>query len=276
MISQNEHWLGLTDAVVVITGATGGIGRAIATSFLEAGARVALLDLDGAACHALAQELDEGGRRATGVACDISEETDVNDAALQVLNRLGPADVLVNNAGILHSGAATEVGLAEWNRLIGVNLTGFMLCAKAFGDQMKETGRGAIVNTASIGGVVPQAYGGAYSVTKAGVRMLSQVLAVELGEFGIRSNVVSPAMVLTPLSEAFYRDPALKAQRENMVPSGRIGAPQDIADAVIWLASPRSSYVNGEEILVDGGLTKNLLTFIPRPGFDREAATAPK
>jgi NAD(P)-dependent dehydrogenase (short-subunit alcohol dehydrogenase family) len=126
-----------------------------------------------------------------------------------------------------------------------------------------------MVHVASIAGYMPQGYSGAYSVAKAGIRMLSQNLAIELGEFNIRSNVVSPAMIITPLSEAFYKDPDMKARRERMVPQRRIGAPQDIADAIVWFASDRASYVNGEELLVDGGLQRNLLTQIPRPGFEK-------
>jgi NAD(P)-dependent dehydrogenase (short-subunit alcohol dehydrogenase family) len=158
--------------------------------------------------------------------------------------------------------------------MISINLTGYLLCARAFLPHMQELSDGAIVNVASIGGHLPQAYSGAYSVSKAGIRMLSQVLAVEFAEFGVRSNVVSPAMLVTPLSEGFYADPQMKARREAMVPSGRIGSPQDIADAAVFLSSARSTYINGEELLIDGALSVNLLAQIPRPGFDRAAAAS--
>jgi glucose 1-dehydrogenase len=271
--SQGATWLGLDGAVVAVTGAVGGIGRAIVESFVDVGAAVALLDRDENQCEEVAKPFRDAEARVAAVGCDIADEASVANAADRVRGALGPVDVLVNNAGILHSGAVTEIEVAEWTRLMGVNLTGFLLCARSFSAHMKEKGAGAIVHTSSIGGHTPQAYAGAYSVSKAGVRMLSQVLAVELGEFGIRSNVVSPAMLITPLSEAFYEDSAMKAQREGMVPSRRIGAPQDIANAIVWLASPRASYVNGEELIIDGGLHVNLLTLIPRPGFDRAAAS---
>jgi NAD(P)-dependent dehydrogenase (short-subunit alcohol dehydrogenase family) len=272
MSRGGADWLGLEGTTVVITGAVGGIGVRLAESFVSVGASVALLDRSRKDVDALAEKLRAGGATAVGVACDVSDEASVAAAAEQVAERIGPAGVLVNNAAVLQSGLATTIPLAEWNWLIGINLTGYMLCAREFTSQMKSLGGGALVHTASIGGHMPQGYAGAYSVAKAGVRMLSQVLAIELGAFGIRSNVVSPAMLVTPLSEAFYQDPAMRAAREAMAPVGRIGTPQDIADAVLWLASDRAGYVSGEEILVDGALSKNQLATLPRPGFDKSDA----
>jgi glucose 1-dehydrogenase len=269
---MSESWLGLEGAVVVITGAAGGVGVRLAESFVAVGASVALLDREQGPVDELAALLSGEGATAVGVACDVSDEASVAAAAATVLAELGPADVLVNNAAVLQSGLATTIPLAEWNWLLGINLTGYMLCAREFSAQMRTHGGGALVHTASIGGHMPQGYAGAYSVAKAGVRMLSQVLAIELGEFGIRSNVVSPAMLITPLSEAFYEDPAVRRTRESMAPVGRIGTPQDIADAAVWLASRRASYVSGEELLVDGALSKNQLATLPRPGFDKDDA----
>lgn len=133
--------------------------------------------------------------------------------------------------------------------------------------------RGALVHVASIAASHPQGFSGAYSVSKAGVVMLSRQLAVEWGESGIRSNVVSPALVRTPMSEAFYRVPAIAERRAAMVPLKRVAAPADIAEVVLFLASPRSGYVNGEEILVDGGFARTLMDLVPRPGFDRAEHT---
>ena len=185
-----------------------------------------------------------------------------------IRSELGPARVLVNNAGVARGGAVKDIEIADWNKVLGINLTGYLLCARSFLPQLLETG-GSIVNIASIAGHLPQSFSGAYSVSKAGVRMLSQVLAVEFAEFSVRSNVISPAFVITPMSEAFYRNPQTRVQREAMVPAGRIGSPQDVADAALFLASARSSYINGEEILVDGALKINMFAQIPRPGFER-------
>lgn len=272
MSAPGGDWLGLDGTVVAITGAAGGVGVCLAESFSAVGASVALLDREQGAVDALAARLRREGVEALGVACDVSDQESVAAAAGAVLEQLGPVGALVNNAAVLQSGLATTIPLEEWNWLIGINLTGYMLCAREFTDQMRSIGGGALIHVASIGGHMPQGYAGAYSVAKAGVRMLSQVFAVELGEHGIRSNVVSPAMLVTPLSEAFYQDPEMRRRRESMAPVGRIGRPQDIADAAVWLASSRASYISGEELLVDGALSKNQLATLPRPGFDKSDA----
>lgn len=262
----DASWLGLAGRVCVVTGAAGGIGRVLAEAFAGAGARPVVLDRDLAACEAVAASL---GPDALAVACDVADPASVAEAARTCRERAGGCDILINNAAILRSGPIATVSFEDWNLLLAVNLTGYLLCSQRFGALMRETGRGAMVHVASVAGHVPQGFSGAYSVSKAGVMMLSQQLAVELGEFGVRSNVVSPAMIRTPLSEPFYRDPNLLARRVAMVPTRRIGEPEDIAQAALFLASDRAQYISGEEILVDGALSRSWLGLIPRPGFDR-------
>ena len=265
MDARQQDWLGLSGKVAVVTGAAGGMGRAVAAGFAAAGAAVALLDRDAAGCGALAAELD--GARTLALGCDTTDEASAAAAAEAVAARLGPPDILVNNAGVLRPGPLSSLGLAEWNALLAVNLTGYLLCAQAFGRPMMERGSGALVHIASIAASNPQPRSGAYSPSKAAVAMLSRQLALEWGPSGLRSNVVSPGFVRTPMSEAFYAAPGVKERREAMLPSRRIGTPADIADAVLFLASPRASYVNGAEILVDGGLGTALMELTPRPGF---------
>ena len=263
---MDTDWLGLGGRIAVVTGAAGGIGRAIATSLSAAGAAVALLDRDAQGLRALEAELREAGRSVAAISCDTGSEASIADAARATADRLGPADVLVNAAGILRAGALASLPLEEWNTLLNVNLTGYLLCAQAFRPQMLGRG-GALVHIASIAATNPQPRSGAYSASKAAAAMLSRQLALEWGPDGIRSNVVSPGFIRTPMSESFYQQPEVKERRERMLPSRRIGTPQDIADAVIFLASPRSAYVNGSEILVDGGLDQVMMELTPRPGF---------
>jgi NAD(P)-dependent dehydrogenase (short-subunit alcohol dehydrogenase family) len=272
--SSDASWLGLTDRICVITGAGGGIGAEIARQLVESGARVALLDRSEASLEAALEGMQGHDDRAMGIACDVTDAQSVQEAADRVQAAWGPAALLVNNAAALYADALMDIALDKWNQLLAVNLTGYLLCSQVFGRHMIAAGGGAMVHIASISASIPQPYSGAYSVSKAGVKMLSQLLAAELGEHGIRSNVVSPAMIRTPMSEGIYRDPAVRRRREEIVPAGRISAPDDIAGAVLFLASDRASYISGQEILVDGGLTQAWLGLIPRPGFQKEDAAA--
>lgn len=268
MTQRNADWLGLKDRVCVVTGAGGGIGRAVALGMAAAGASLVLLDRDHETCQATAEAIRPTGVSTLALACDIADPQSVA-AAERASRAIGPCDILVNNAGILRPGSLATVPLDEWNLLLSVNLTGYLLCAQAFGKAMIERGRGSIVHTASIAGSNVQAFSGAYSVSKAGVVMLARQLAVEWGPHGVRSNVLSPGLVRTPMSESFYQAPGITKQREAAIPARRIGTPEDMAQVVLFLASDRAGYVNGQEIIVDGGFEHMLMSLVPRPGYER-------
>ena len=267
-------WLALEDQVAIVTGAASGIGAAVAQSLADAGAKVALLDLDGKGAQAIAAQLRSQGRTAIAIECDIAIEGSVAKAAQRVAAELGACSVLVNNAGMLRAGELAEVSLDAWNRVLAVNLTGYLLCARAFSKPMREARRGSIVNVASISALYPQTGSGAYSASKAGVLLMSRQMAVEWGPLGVRSNAICPGMIRTALSATFYEEPGFEARRAQVTASRRIGEPQDIADAALFLASPRSAYVNGAELVVDGGMSSMLMDMVPRPGFNRTPASA--
>lgn len=264
----NEDWLGLAGRVCVVTGAGSGIGAAIAQGLAAAGAAVALLDRDADAAWRVAGRLAEGGARVLAIGCDIADETRVEAAAVQVRESLGPCAVLVNNAGMLRAGSLESVSIADWNAVLAVNLTGYLLCARAFGRDMLEQRCGSLVHVASVSALHPQTRSGAYSASKAGVLLLSKQLAAEWGPQGVRSNVVCPGMIRTALSATFYEQPGFEARRAAVTASRRVGEPVDIANPVLFLASDRSAYVNGAEIVVDGGLDCMLMDMVPRPGFN--------
>lgn len=267
-------WLALEDQVAVVTGAASGIGAAVARSLGDAGAKVALLDLDGKGAEVIAAQLRSHGHKAIAVECDIASEGSVGKAAEQVADELGACSVLVNNAGMLRAGDLADVSLDAWNQVLAVNLTGYLLCARAFSKPMRDARRGSIVNVASISALHPQTGSGAYSASKAGVLLMSRQMAVEWGPMGVRSNAICPGMIRTALSATFYEEPGFEARRAQVTASRRIGEPQDIADAALFLASPRSAYVNGAELVVDGGMSSMLMDMVPRPGFNHTAATA--
>jgi NAD(P)-dependent dehydrogenase (short-subunit alcohol dehydrogenase family) len=266
-VTHKQDPFGLAGRVCVVTGAASGIGRGIAVALAREGARVAVLDRNFAGAEETCLLIDADGGVAQAFACDVSDLTSVEAADRSVTAKLGAADVLVNNAGMIRPGTLDTLPLAEWNALIAVNLTGYFLCSQVFGRGMRERGSGALVHVSSISATHATASAGAYSVAKAGVTMLSRQLAVEWGASGIRSNSVHPGMIYTPLSQAMYDTPGVRERRNAAIPAGRIGVPDDIAQAVVFLASNRAAYVTGTEVIVDGGFTSNIMALVPRSGY---------
>ena len=270
--SSNLYQLNIKDKVCVITGAGSGIGAGIARTFAAVGAHVALVDRNLAGAEAVAAELRDAGAVAQAIGCDVSNEASVAEAADKVRAVLGPVSVLVNNAGLLRAGPLETVSIEDWNQAIAVNLTGYLLCARAFGRDMLAAGKGSIVHVASIAALNPQTNSGSYSPSKAGVLLLSRQLAAEWGPRGIRSNCVLPGMIRTALSAKFYEEPGFEARRAAATASRRIGEPDDLAGPALFLASDLAAYVNGAEVLVDGGLDCMLMDMVPRPGFNATPA----
>jgi len=265
-------WIDLSGRVAVVTGGGAGIGRGVALGLAAVGAGVVVLDRDQSG-QGVAEEIRSHGGRALFIACDVASDASVEAAAARVAAEFGEAAILVNNAGTMRPGGLDTMPMADWDAILALNLTGYFRCARAFGAPMLARGRGAVVHVASISASFPQSFSGAYSVTKAAVAMLSRQLATEWGPRGVRSNVVSPGMIRTPMTEAIYAAPGVHETRRNLVPRRRIGTPEDIADAVVFLASDRADYITGEEIVVDGGLTRTIMDVIPRPGFEATGAS---
>jgi NAD(P)-dependent dehydrogenase (short-subunit alcohol dehydrogenase family) len=272
-LAARAAWLGLAGKVCVVSGAASGIGRAVALGLAGAGAEVALLDRDEAGALAVAAQIEAAGGRALAVPCDTSDEASVQAAAARVRSVLGPVWGLVNNAGLLRAGPLAEVSLADWNHVLGVNLTGYLLCAREFGHDMLAARSGAMVHIASVAALHPQTRSGSYSPSKAAVLLLSKQLAAEWGPQGVRSNAICPGMIRTALSAKFYEEPGFEARRAAVTASRRVGEPQDIAEPAMFLLSERAAYVNGTELVVDGGLDCMLMDMVPRPGFNSAPAS---
>jgi NAD(P)-dependent dehydrogenase (short-subunit alcohol dehydrogenase family) len=243
MSSFSAH--ALAGRAAVVTGAGGGLGAAIMSQLGSMGAHVVALDLDEVAIDLPGEHLS--------LACDITSAAAVSAAARTVSQRFGGCHVLVNNAAVLPSPVPLEDTSEElWGHVLDVNLTGAFLCCRHFGAQMLEAAQGSIVNVASIAASVPNGMG-AYSVSKAALLALTRQLAVEWGPRGLRANAVSPGLVRTPMSEPQYVNPTHHAARRAMVASRRIGVPAEVASVVAFLACDASAYVNGQEVIVDGG-----------------------
>lgn len=260
----NRNAFGLEGRVCVISGAGSGIGRGTALALAADGAKVAVLDRNAAGAEETLGLIRKAGSEGIALACDISDQAAVESAGHEVAERLGPAYALINNAAVLQSGNLTDMALDDWNRLFAINLTGYLICSQVFGRMMLDRGEGSVVHTSSIGARFVTGGLGAYSISKAAVISMSNLLAAEWGPKGVRSNVILPGLIQTPFSQAAYEDPRNVEARQNAIPLRRIGQPEDLAQVALFLASPRSGYVNGAEIMVDGGFSHNVMSLIPR------------
>ena len=258
-----SDWLGLSGRTAVVTGAGGGIGKAIAVELAANGMHCNVLDRAGELVEATVAQISEGGGTATGHICDVTDEAGIKS----VSNSINSCDVLVNAAGLVRPGALADLTTSEWNELLNVNLTGYFLMAREFTPHLVASGNGSMIHVASISSANPQGSSGAYSVSKAGVVIMSKQLAFELGSKGVRSNTVSPGLVRTPMTEAYYQVGDVAQRRDAAVPVGRVAKPADIADIVTFLASDRARYITGADLVADGGFSQTLMSSVPRPGF---------
>jgi NAD(P)-dependent dehydrogenase (short-subunit alcohol dehydrogenase family) len=243
----------------VVTGAGSGIGAVVAGAAVKRGYRVAAWDLNREGLDALAADIGDG---CVTRACDVTDEAAVEAAVADLPT--SPA-VLVNCAGLVRFGPLLDLSLADWELALRVNLTGTFLVARTVARRMAAAGQGSVVNIASINGVAAAPHAGSYTASKAGVIRLSEQQAMEWAPLGIRVNTVAPGLIDAGMSDAIYADPEVRRVREGAVPLKRLGTSDDIAEAVLFLASEQASYITGQCVTVDGGLTKATLANLPRP-----------
>ena len=245
----------LSGKVAVVTGGRRGIGKAIALALAEAGADVALGDrvVDDGELNAVSEEVKKLGRRSLAVQADITQKADVDGLVQKTLAEFGTIDILVNNAAMNIRAPLLELNEDGWDKVIDTDLKGYYLCSQAVGKIMVGQKRGNIINIASTAAMYTAPEMGAYCIAKAGVVMLTRILAVELAQYNIRVNAVAPSLVKTKFSQPLWSAPETLRQIESEIPMGRLAEPSDIVGSVLFLASDASAYITGHTIVVDGG-----------------------
>ena len=245
----------LDDKVALVTGASRGIGRAIALRLARAGAKVVVSSrkLDGV--QAVADEITAAGGEALAVQAHVGKSDDVTALVARTLEAFGRVDIAVNNAGTNpHFGPLLSADEAAWDKTLDTNAKGVFRVCKAVAPSMEKQGGGKIINVASIAGLRPSPGMGVYSVSKAAILMLTQVLALELGRANIQVNAIAPGVIKTHLSQVLWQTPQIAEPILSRTPLGRFGEPEDVAGLALYLASPASNFVTGGVFVVDGGL----------------------
>lgn len=256
-VSLEVTWLGEFEGkVVVVTGGSNGIGRAVVRRFCEEGARCVIADIDQERSEQYVQELRGKGYAALAVPVDVAQVPAIKNAVQTVLQHFGRIDILVNCAGVNVRKPAVEYTEEDWRFMVDINLKGtFFFCLEVGKHMIERGGGGAIVNLASLQSeeVLPER--AIYAATKGGVRQLTKAFAVEWAKYGIRVNAVSPAFVKTPMVEKVLADPQWYNLIVSRTPLGRPGTPEEVAELILFLASSRASYITGANIPIDGGWT---------------------
>lgn len=243
----------LTDQVALVTGAARGLGRAIAMTLARAGAKVACIDVNEETLGETVTAIEAAGGTALAVACDVTDSERVNEAVKQVVALWGGLNIVVNNAGITRDSLIMRMKDEQWDSVISINLRGTFLFTRAAIRPMMKGRYGRIINIASVSGLMGNPAQANYSASKAGVIGLTRTVAREVAKRGITVNAVAPGFIATEMT-AKLGDEILEEVRKQ-IPLGHLGEPQDIADAVLYLASEAAGFITGQVLTVDGGLT---------------------
>jgi glucose 1-dehydrogenase len=248
----------------LVTGANSGIGRAVAIYLAKEGADVVVNYVAGEETAAeVVTEIEATGRRGLAIQADVSSEEQVQAMFRQMIDAFGTIDILINNAGLQQDAPFDEMTLAQWNKVINVNLTGQFLCAREAVREFKRRGvvpevscaAGKIISMSSVHEVIPWAGHVNYAASKGGVMLLMKSMAQEVAPYRIRVNSIAPGAIRTPINEAAWSTPEAYASLMKLVPYKRIGEPEDVGRAAVWLASDYSDYITGTSLFVDGGMT---------------------
>jgi NAD(P)-dependent dehydrogenase (short-subunit alcohol dehydrogenase family) len=248
--------------LMVVTGGSRGIGRAIVEKALRSGYQVSVIDVSADALAELETELQGNGVNAEDLhtaTVDITEADAVDRWVARLVSEVGVPSALVNNAGIVRMNRLEDIAIEDWRAMIEVNLTGAFITTQRVGRHMIAAGTGSIVSIGSVASVAWTVGGSSYPPAKAGIAMLMRGVALEWGPHGIRANTVSPGYTETPMTAPIFADPEVGLPRLARVPLGRVAQPSEIADVVVYLCSAQASYISGQNLVVDGGSTASTL-----------------
>ncbi|XOB42258.1 MAG: SDR family NAD(P)-dependent oxidoreductase [Candidatus Nealsonbacteria bacterium] len=246
----------LKDKTAIVTGARRGMGRTHALALAKEGAKVVVSDISLEDCQKVVDEIKSAGGQAIAIKCDVSKKSEIEEMVKQTLKEFNKIDILVNNAGVLQFKPFLELTEEDWDKTLAVNLKGYFLCAQACAKEMVKQKSGAIVNIASIAmGQVGIGYSAIahYCASKGGIAALTEALALELAPYKIRVNAIAPGVIDTPMVEATKQDPKVLEGTLARIPMHRMGNPEEVSDAVVFLASDKSSYMTGSIMVIDGG-----------------------
>jgi 2-deoxy-D-gluconate 3-dehydrogenase len=243
----------LAGKVALVTGASRGIGRAVALALAGAGADVAVGARTASDLKLIADEIADLGRRALPVSLDVTDSRSVDEAVATVVDGLGGLDVLVNNAGIVHSQPVLDTADDDWDRVLATNLRGTFLCSRAAGRILTAQGSGKVINMASNFGIMATPAHGAYCASKAGIVQLTRVLALEWAPFNVQVNAIAPGYVATDLNAETRQDAGLTQRIVRRIPAGRMAEAEEIGPLAVLLASSASDFMTGSTLVIDGG-----------------------
>jgi len=241
------------DKVAIITGAGGGMGKADALLLAKEGAIVVVTDIQEEKVYQVVEEIKANGGQAIGFHHNVTSQEDWTRIVDDVVNQYGKIDILVNNAGISLEKPFDKTTIEDWNRVMNINLTSIFIGMQTVIPVMKASGGGSIVNISSIAGLTGGNGSGPYTASKGAVRMLTKAIAVDYAKYHIRANSIHPGFIATPMTTQMFADEKMRSWFQSMTPLPRLGEAEDIANAVLFLASDESSYITGVELPVDGG-----------------------
>ncbi len=243
----------LKNKVAIVTGARRGIGEEVALRLAKDGAKVVVTDISKEDCEKVVKKIEKLGAKGLALKLDVTDEENIKEVIKTVKSKFGRIDILVNNAGIFEQEELDKMDTEKIDRVLGINLRGMILCTKHVIPEMKKQKYGKIVSTSSIAGFVGFALSSIYCATKGAIVNMTKELALELGKYKINVNSVAPGVIETDMTKGMLSDKKVKAGLLMSIPYGRVGQPEDIANAVAFLASDESEYITGHTIVVDGG-----------------------